>query len=42
VNAAEAHFGSWGKALYDAGIDQICIFVASQVAQTLAPSRFDS
>jgi len=23
VSAAEAHFGSWGKALYAAGIDQI-------------------
>src|SRR5262245_14535811 len=42
VSAAEAHFGGWGKALYGAGIYQICIFVASQVAQTLAPSRFDS
>src|SRR5262245_61304711 len=25
VSAAEAHFGSWGKALYASGIDPICI-----------------
>jgi hypothetical protein len=27
VSAAEAHFGSWGKALYAAGIDPNLYFV---------------
>ncbi len=33
MSAAEAYFGSWGKALYAAGIDPNLYFFASKVAQ---------